>query len=123
MKKHIREIKVKDLILYYYLTLVILIAIWTFVILNFTIIKFYVWIIFPIAIILTYATLHYHVIGMVLMYKAYAPLEVRDRCLFVPTCSTYMIMAIQKYGLLIGVIKGIKRIRRCHLPNGGVDYP
>ena len=57
------------------------------------------------------------------MYKAYAPMEVRDRCLFVPTCSTYMIMAIQKYGLLIGVIKGIKRIRRCHLPNGGVDYP
>ena len=121
--KHVREVKVKDLILYYYLTLVILIAIWTFVIINFTVIKFYVWIIFPIALITTYFVLHFHVIGMVLMYKAYAPMKVRNRCLFEPTCSTYMIMAIQKYGLLIGVIKGIKRIRRCHLPNGGVDYP
>ncbi len=121
--KHVREVKVKDLILYYYLTLVILIAIWTFVIINFAVIKFYVWIIFPIALISTYFVLHFHVIGMVLMYKAYAPMKVINRCLFEPTCSTYMIMAIQKYGLLIGVIKGIKRIRRCHLPNGGVDYP
>jgi len=121
--RHVREIRVKDLILYYYLTLLLLILIWSFVIVNFLVIKFYVWIVLPIAIISSYGILHYHVIGMVLMYKAYAPMEVRDRCLFVPTCSTYMIMAIQKYGLLIGVIKGIKRIRRCHLPNGGVDYP
>ena len=57
------------------------------------------------------------------MYKAFAPMEMRDRCRFVPTCSTYMIMAIKKYGIIRGVIKGIKRIRRCVPPNGGVDYP
>jgi putative membrane protein insertion efficiency factor len=62
-------------------------------------------------------------IGWVLMYKAFAPKSIRKECRFVPTCSTYMIMAIKKYGLIIGVYKGIKRIMRCKPPNGGVDYP
>ncbi|MBQ6921800.1 MAG: membrane protein insertion efficiency factor YidD [Clostridia bacterium] len=72
---------------------------------------------------LLYITLRYHVIGCILMYKAYAPLEIRDKCRFEPTCSTYMIQAINKYGLIRGVIKGIKRIRRCKPPNGGIDLP
>ena len=57
------------------------------------------------------------------MYKAFAPMSIRNRCRFEPTCSTYMIMAIIKYGLFIGVIKGIKRLFRCKPPNGGVDLP
>ena len=60
---------------------------------------------------------------MVLAYKAFAPLSLRSRCRFTPTCSTYMIMAINKYGLFIGVGKGIGRVLRCKPPNGGVDYP
>jgi putative membrane protein insertion efficiency factor len=44
-------------------------------------------------------------------------------CRFTPTCSTYMIMAINKYGLLIGLFKGIRRLLRCKPPNGGEDYP
>ncbi|MBQ4053248.1 MAG: membrane protein insertion efficiency factor YidD [Clostridia bacterium] len=62
-------------------------------------------------------------IGTVLAYKAWAPLDVRGRCRFEPTCSTYMILAIKKFGLVYGIIKGIKRIKRCKPPNGGVDYP
>ncbi|MBE6644964.1 MAG: membrane protein insertion efficiency factor YidD [Ruminococcaceae bacterium] len=62
-------------------------------------------------------------IGAVLFYKAFAPLETRDRCRFTPTCSTYTIMAINKYGLFIGIYKAIKRITRCKIPNGGIDYP
>ena len=63
------------------------------------------------------------IIGVVLLYKAFAPLSVRARCRFTPTCSTYMIMAINKYGLLIGLFKGIRRLLRCKPPNGGEDYP
>ncbi|MCS7317812.1 MAG: membrane protein insertion efficiency factor YidD [Candidatus Dojkabacteria bacterium] len=35
-------------------------------------------------------------------------------CLHKPTCSEYMIQAIQKYGLVKGVLLGLNRILRCH---------
>lgn len=46
-----------------------------------------------------------------------------NSCLFIPSCSNYMILAIEKYGLIKGITKGVKRILRCVPPNGGVDYP
>ncbi len=62
-------------------------------------------------------------IWFVHIYQRYAPEEMRLRCLYTPSCSEYMILAIQKYGCIRGIIKGIKRLRRCHYPNGGEDYP
>ena len=45
-------------------------------------------------------------------------------CRFEPTCSTYMIQAVEKYGVVRGVIKGVWRICRCHPFNpGGEDPP
>jgi len=44
-------------------------------------------------------------------------------CLYTPTCSTYMIIAIEKYGTVVGIYKGLKRISKCRPPNGGLDYP
>jgi len=45
-------------------------------------------------------------------------------CRFHPSCSNYMIGAIEKYGLLTGVWKGTKRICRCHPWHpGGYDPP
>jgi uncharacterized protein len=35
-------------------------------------------------------------------------------CRFYPTCSHYMIEALQKYGFFKGVWLGLKRICRCH---------
>ncbi len=46
-----------------------------------------------------------------------------DRCRFTPTCSEYMALSLQKYGVCKGVIKGLGRIFRCHVPNGGEDWP
>lgn len=42
-------------------------------------------------------------------------------CRYKPTCSEYMIEAIQKHGAWHGVILGLKRIGRCH-PWGGSGF-
>ena len=43
-------------------------------------------------------------------------------CRFTPTCSEYMVHAVNKYGALKGFNLGIKRILRCHpLSKGGHD--
>jgi conserved hypothetical protein YidD len=43
-------------------------------------------------------------------------------CRFYPTCSTYCIQALEKYGVLKGSFLGIKRILRCNPFNpGGYD--
>ena len=43
-------------------------------------------------------------------------------CRFTPTCSTYFIQAVEKYGAIKGSYLGIKRIMRCHPWNpGGYD--
>lgn len=59
----------------------------------------------------------------VLIYQQYAPESVRSACVFKPTCSEYMLLAVDKYGAVKGFAKGIKRLLRCHYPNGGEDYP
>ena len=63
------------------------------------------------------------IIKIILFYQRKAPKEVREACLFEPSCSNYMLMAIEKYGTFRGLIKGIKRIMKCHPPNGGEDFP
>ncbi|MBQ8042373.1 MAG: membrane protein insertion efficiency factor YidD [Alphaproteobacteria bacterium] len=45
----------------------------------------------------------------------------RAACRFVPTCSEYTRIAIQKYGVVRGGWMGIKRISRCR-PCGGCGY-
>lgn len=36
------------------------------------------------------------------------------KCRYRPTCSTYMIEAIQEWGIFKGLYLGIKRVGRCH---------
>lgn len=36
------------------------------------------------------------------------------KCRYQPTCSTYMIEAIQEWGIFKGLYLGIKRVGRCH---------
>lgn len=42
-------------------------------------------------------------------------------CRYRPTCSQYMLEAIETHGILKGVFLGIKRLLRCH-PWGGSGY-
>jgi putative component of membrane protein insertase Oxa1/YidC/SpoIIIJ protein YidD len=63
------------------------------------------------------------IIGFVHLYQHYSPEEVRRNCLFKPTCSEYMILAIKKYGLIKGVAKSINRFKRCHGETYRIDYP
>ena len=42
-------------------------------------------------------------------------------CRFSPTCSTYALEALRKYGLLKGGRLALRRIMRCH-PWGGSGY-
>jgi uncharacterized protein len=45
-------------------------------------------------------------------------------CRFEPSCSRYMALALQKYGLLQGLAKGLRRLSRCHPWHpGGYDPP
>ena len=45
-------------------------------------------------------------------------------CRFTPTCSQYCLLAIQKYGVFVGVLKTVGRVLRCHpFSRGGYDPP
>ena len=63
----------------------------------------------------------YPFIWLVRFYQvAISPLK-PPTCRFSPTCSTYAIEALRKYGLLKGGALALKRIMRCH-PWGGKGY-
>ena len=63
------------------------------------------------------------IIHLIMIYQRYAPTSIREKCRFEPSCSEYMLLAIEKYGLIKGVKKGINRLKRCNINNGGYDYP
>jgi|GEM_PF-810773 len=63
-------------------------------------------------------------ISMIMLYQHYAPEEIRRRCLFMPTCSEYAIMAIKKYGVIRGLYKSYFRLfYRCRGNIYQIDYP
>lgn len=46
----------------------------------------------------------------------------RHTCLYTPTCSEYMLRAINNHGVLLGVLMGSWRILRCNpFSRGGYD--
>ncbi|HAV40475.1 MAG TPA: membrane protein insertion efficiency factor YidD [Aquificaceae bacterium] len=45
-------------------------------------------------------------------------------CRYYPSCSNYAIMAVEKHGVLRGMMKAMWRVLRCNpFSKGGVDYP
>jgi putative membrane protein insertion efficiency factor len=45
-------------------------------------------------------------------------------CRFEPSCSRYMVGALQKHGLIRGFWQGLRRLAKCHPWHpGGIDPP
>ncbi|MCV2403323.1 membrane protein insertion efficiency factor YidD [Marinomonas sp. C2222] len=45
-----------------------------------------------------------------------------NNCRFYPSCSTYMIQAIEQKGVIKGVFLGVRRLSKCHpWHEGGID--
>ncbi len=62
-------------------------------------------------------------ISLIKYYRKYlSPMLGFSKCRFEPTCSEYMIQAIEKYGVFRGLFKGFLRILRCNpCCKGGYD--
>ena len=56
-------------------------------------------------------------ISLIRLYQK-IPISTHFQCRYTPTCSEYMIIAIERFGVIKGGILGIKRIMRCN-PWGG----
>lgn len=52
-------------------------------------------------------------------YKRFISPFLPPMCRFEPTCSVYMMQAIEKYGTMRGVWLGLRRLSRCHVFNPG----
>ena len=63
-------------------------------------------------------------IGVVRVYQWLISPILGPRCRFDPTCSTYFVESVRKYGVARGSLRGIWRIVRCNpwFP-GGYDPP
>lgn len=62
-------------------------------------------------------------VALVRRYQRRARSRRPARCRYHPSCSTYAIEAIERYGLLVGGARAARRILRCRPPFWGVDEP
>lgn len=63
----------------------------------------------------------YLVIIPVRLYQIFISPLLGKNCRYDPTCSHYMIQAVEEWGVFKGLWLGLKRIGRCH-PWGGMGH-
>ncbi len=63
------------------------------------------------------------VIALIKAYQRFISPIIGSNCRFNPTCSTYAIEAINRFGVIKGSWLASKRILRCHPLNEGGDDP
>ena len=55
-------------------------------------------------------------------YKRWISPMLPSACRYSPTCSEYMMQAVERYGVMRGVGMGMRRLLRCHpFHAGGYD--
>jgi len=62
-------------------------------------------------------------IGLINTYKRWLSPLLGNNCRFNPTCSTYAIEAINRFGVIKGCWLAGKRILKCHPLNAGGEDP
>lgn len=61
-------------------------------------------------------------IVLILFYRNFVSPLKPPSCRYIPTCSEYALIAVEKYGAFRGGWMAVKRILRCHpLHKGGYD--
>ncbi|MDO5309164.1 MAG: membrane protein insertion efficiency factor YidD [Planctomycetia bacterium] len=61
---------------------------------------------------------------LVRLYQIFISPVTPKSCRFKPTCSQYCVLALKKYGVIVGLYKTFRRLMRCHPFNdGGYDPP
>ncbi len=62
------------------------------------------------------------VLGAIVVYKKFVSPLFPPSCRFTPSCSRYTLDAVDKYGVVRGLCKGVWRVARCHpFSQGGCD--
>jgi hypothetical protein len=63
-------------------------------------------------------------IGLVRAYQKFLSPIFGGQCRFHPSCSQYFILAVEKYGVISGSLRGAWRILKCQpFHRGGYDPP
>lgn len=63
-------------------------------------------------------------VALIRVYQGTLSPLLGNACRFEPSCSRYMVGALQKYGLVRGLARGLARVGRCHPWHpGGYDPP
>lgn len=75
-----------------------------------------------LSIVLYLITFKWLFVGLIYFYKFCISPLLPDTCIYYPSCSTYMLEAIHKFGVVRGIIMGTRRLLRC-VPwkKGGFD--
>lgn len=62
------------------------------------------------------------ILAILRFYKTHISPILPPSCRYQPTCSEYMMIAVERHGALKGFIMGLARLLRCHpLAKGGFD--
>jgi len=62
-------------------------------------------------------------VGLIRLYQILISPIKGQTCRFYPSCSEYSVQSLQKYGIIKGSWKSIRRILRCHPFNPGGHDP
>lgn len=77
-----------------------------------------------ISLIINLIISRWFAIDCVQLYQHYAPERVRRRCVLMPSCSEFAIIALKRYGFIIGCVMTYYRlIKRCRGTIYRIEYP